>query len=42
MTHVLWVPLGVEFDGDIHFVIPVHAGLAMGGKNWFLPVVLTG
>ena len=24
MTHVLWVPLGVEFDGDIHFVIRVH------------------
>ena len=24
MTHVLWVPLGVEFDCDIHFVIRVH------------------
>ena len=27
MTHVLWVLLGVEHDGDIHFIIRVRGWL---------------
>ena len=33
VTHVLWVVLDVEFDGNMHFLGPTHLGVKVRSKS---------